>query len=231
MAPARTPYPPPNRQAWTSSGNSWCTPARSCQPSASGVASSYASNTRGRWGSPNRASIARSVSRWPPCAAGSITQTRCSVPHRTLPFQRSPCSRAGGSSGTRSASRATTPSTRWASSSPIRPRSRASLRYGSTRRCPKNSAQVGADLLRSGRRAMKPSASPPNAVAPAWWVAARARPKPDAASADGRPGSTQRRIRQPSSAASTVGNRRRPPPPRARPGQRTRWRRTAAARC
>ena len=31
-----------------------------------------------------------------------MTQTRCSVPHRTLPFQRSPCRRAGGSSGTRS---------------------------------------------------------------------------------------------------------------------------------
>ena len=51
-----------------------------------------------RWGQPNRASIARSVSRWPPCAAGSISQAP-SVDHSTLPDQRSPCSRAGGSGG------------------------------------------------------------------------------------------------------------------------------------
>ncbi len=37
---ARAPYPPPNRQAWTSSGKSWCTPMRSSQPSASGETSS-----------------------------------------------------------------------------------------------------------------------------------------------------------------------------------------------
>ena len=52
---------------------------------------------------------------------------------------------------------------------------------------------------------MNPSVSPPYVAAPAWWVAARARPKAVAASAEGRPGSTQRRIRQPSSAASTSG--------------------------
>ena len=36
--------------------------------------SAYASSTRGRCGSPNSASIARSASRWPPYAAGSITR-------------------------------------------------------------------------------------------------------------------------------------------------------------
>ena len=43
---------------------------------------------------------------------------------------------------------------------------------------------------------MKPSASPPYDAAPAAWVAARARPKAVAASAEALPGSTQRRIRQ-----------------------------------
>ena len=37
---ARAPYPPPNRQACTSSGKSWWTPTRSAQPSASGETSS-----------------------------------------------------------------------------------------------------------------------------------------------------------------------------------------------
>lgn len=37
---ARAPYPPPNRQACTSSGKSWWSPTRSAQPSASGDASS-----------------------------------------------------------------------------------------------------------------------------------------------------------------------------------------------
>ena len=36
MPAAREPYPPPNMQACTSSGNSWCRGSRSSQPSASG---------------------------------------------------------------------------------------------------------------------------------------------------------------------------------------------------
>ena len=84
--------------ACTSSGCSWCSATRSRQPSARGHASSYAARTRPRCGSPNRPSIARSVSRWPPCAAGS-TSTAPSWPHSTLPDHRSPCRRAGGSAG------------------------------------------------------------------------------------------------------------------------------------
>jgi hypothetical protein len=52
---------------------------------------------------------------------------------------------------------------------------------------------------------MKPSSSSPYAGAPAPCVAASARPKPMAASTEGRPGSTHRRITQPSSTASTSG--------------------------
>jgi MFS family permease len=37
---ARAPYPPPKRQAWTSSGNSWWTPTLASQPSPSGETSS-----------------------------------------------------------------------------------------------------------------------------------------------------------------------------------------------
>ena len=52
-------------------------------------------------GSRTSASIARSVSRWPPCAAGSMSTTPSGV-HITLPLHRSPCSRAGGSSSSKS---------------------------------------------------------------------------------------------------------------------------------
>ena len=70
-------------QACTSSGNSWCRATRSSQPSASGLTSSYASSTRGSCGQPNSASIARSLSRCPPYAAGSISQTRrVQAPHQ-----------------------------------------------------------------------------------------------------------------------------------------------------
>ena len=54
-------------------------------------------------GVPNSRSIARSTSRWPPYAAGSIRYGRPSAPASTLPRQRSPCSRAGGSGGPASA--------------------------------------------------------------------------------------------------------------------------------
>ena len=54
-----------------------------------------------RNGQPNRASIARSVSRWPPDAAGSMSTAPSGV-HCRLPFQRSPWMRAGGSSSSRS---------------------------------------------------------------------------------------------------------------------------------
>ena len=47
-----------------------------------------------RCGAPKRASIARSVSRWPPCAAGSISAPRPSG-QSTLPDQRSPWMRLG----------------------------------------------------------------------------------------------------------------------------------------
>ena len=43
--------------------------------------------------------MARSVSRWPPCAAGSTSQPR-PPDHSTLPVHRSPWIRAGGSAGT-----------------------------------------------------------------------------------------------------------------------------------
>ena len=42
--------------------------------------------------------MARSNSRWPPCAAGSMSQLRPRWSTSRLPAQRSPCSRAGGSS-------------------------------------------------------------------------------------------------------------------------------------
>ena len=84
-------------------------------------------------------SMARSTSRCPPYAAGSTNETRPgplpgpvgpvgSMPQSTLPFQRSPCSRAGGSSGTRSASFGMTASIVAAWASVTAPRSRASLR-------------------------------------------------------------------------------------------------------
>ncbi len=69
-------------------------------PPRSGAARSYAASTSSRNGQPKRASIARSVSRWPPCAAGSMSTTP-SDDHSTLPFQRSPCIRAGGSSSSK----------------------------------------------------------------------------------------------------------------------------------
>ncbi len=84
----------------------------------------------GRCGSPKRDSIARSASRWPPYAAGSITRITPSRLHSTLPFHRSPCRRDGGSSGSRSAKRPMTASIASASVSEAAPRSRASLRYG-----------------------------------------------------------------------------------------------------
>ena len=53
---------------------------------------------RSRYGAPNSASIARSVSRCPPCAAGSMSQPR-PPDHSTLPDQQSPWIRLGGSGG------------------------------------------------------------------------------------------------------------------------------------
>ena len=60
--------------------------------------------TSAKCGQPNSASIARSVSRCPPCAAGSISTAPSGV-HITLPLHRSPCSRAGGSSSSKSPAR------------------------------------------------------------------------------------------------------------------------------
>ena len=48
---------------------------------------------------PNSRIIARSNSRWPPCAAGSTSQLRPPAPTTRLPAQRSPWRRAGGSGG------------------------------------------------------------------------------------------------------------------------------------
>ena len=75
---------------------------RSRQPAASGVTSWYAASSRDSSRQPKRSSMARSVSRWPPCAAGSTSQPRPPA-HSTLPLHRSPCSRAGGSAGPASA--------------------------------------------------------------------------------------------------------------------------------
>ena len=54
---------------------------------------------------PNSRSIARSTSRWPPYAAGSIRYGRPPALASTFPPQRSPCSRAGGSGGPASSGR------------------------------------------------------------------------------------------------------------------------------
>src|SRR4051794_10249039 len=67
---------------------------------------------------------------------------------------------------------------------------------------------------------MKPSASPPYDGAPAAWVAASAVPNDAAASADTLPGSTQRRIRHPSSTPRTSGTGT-PPSAAASPSQRS----------
>src|SRR3954467_11325477 len=67
---------------------------------------------------------------------------------------------------------------------------------------------------------MKPSASPPYVGAPEAWVAASPWPNDPAASADTLPGSTQRRIRHPSSTPRTSGTGT-PPSAAASPSQRS----------
>src|SRR3954468_16528607 len=142
-ATAGAPEPPPNRTACASSGKSWCSATRSRHPGASGHSASYPARTAARCGRPNSASIARSVSRWPPWAAGSISTASAPPPaardHSTLPDHRSPWSRAGRSpgspvrSGSPASSRAHAASTTRAPFAPSAPRSRAARRYGSTR--------------------------------------------------------------------------------------------------
>jgi hypothetical protein len=60
-------------------------------------ADSYAERMRSRYGAPKRSSIARSVIRCPPCAAGSMRTNPVAVT-KTLPDHRSPWMRAGGAS-------------------------------------------------------------------------------------------------------------------------------------
>ena len=87
-----------------------------------------------RCGAPNSASMARSVSRWPPWAAGSMSQPR-PADHSTLPDQQSPWMRLGGSRGPASSLiRPVTVSTSRTSAGPSVPASAARRRYGSTRR-------------------------------------------------------------------------------------------------
>ena len=135
-------------------------------------------------GAPNSRSIARSISRWPPYAAGSISRGRPSRP-------RARCRSTGRRAGARAAragrpapaaarSRARSrPRRRPAARRGRRPRA-AAARAGARRRTPGQSSPV------AGGSSTAPSRSPPygapgggapNAGAPAAWT--RARPRPE----------------------------------------------------
>ncbi len=135
-----------------------------------------------------------------------MSQTLPSEPQTMLPDQRSPWMRAGGSVGTGEIVDAT-----------HRGLDRRGLVDGQ-RLTVDGSAYVGHDPargeeLRPGRqRAVGQGSEPDEAVlgaaersAPAWWVAARARPNRSATSVVGLPGSIQSSTRQSSATASTLG--------------------------
>ena len=162
-------------------------------------------------GQPNRASIARSVSRWPPDAAGSISTAPSGV-HCTLPFQRSPWMRAGGSPSSRS---------------PEASRSHAS----------RTSAQVGAADRRrappparrraapAGPRRRRPRRGQPSGrVGRAWFA--------DERRAASTPPAAPRTPRRPRRASSRAPRRTRPRPPGsgARPARAPRGRSARAPR-
>ena len=103
---------------------------------------------------PKRASMARSVSRCPPCAAGSTSHGRPSASHSRFPDHRSPWMRAGGSGGpARSASRSHSRSMTAAPSAGSR---RPSRTNGRTRRSAQNVGQSSAGVLAIGSGPMKP---------------------------------------------------------------------------
>ncbi|CAM5311045.1 hypothetical protein SALBM217S_01119 [Streptomyces griseoloalbus] len=126
-----------------------------------------------------------------------MTRTLPSAPHSTLPFHRSPCSRAGGSAGpARSGSRAQTRSTTSASPASSVPASTARRRYGSTRCSAYQTGQSSPVTLRIGASPMNASTGPPgggapNAGAPAACRPASSRPNRSAVSRPGRPSATR----------------------------------------
>ena len=133
--------------------------------------------------------MARSVSRWPPCAAGSMSQPR-PPDHSTFPAQQSPWIRLGGSAGPASEPiRSTTSSTSRASSGRSAPASTARIRNGSSLRCAYHCGQSAASgVLSSGRLAMNPGHGAPKPSAPAACSRARSVPNWKAASGVAGPG-------------------------------------------
>ena len=113
--------------------------------------------------------MARSVSRWPPCAAGSISQPR-PPDHSTFPDQQSPCIRLGGSAGPAScAIRLATVSTRARRPRSACPRPWPAGRRAAAAGCAYHSGHESAapGALGSGRPAMNPGHGAPKLSAPA----------------------------------------------------------------
>ena len=181
-------------------------------------------------GRPKSRSMARSTSRWPPCAAGSMSRARPSAPASTLPPHRSPCSRAGGSGGPASSGRrAATASTarRPAASRPACGSTREQAVLG-VERGPVVGLRAGqVDASRAaGRRAARRAARRRSAGAPAACSAARSRPSRSSPAASSRPASihaSARRRGGASCTASTSGTAapaaRQPPQPRGLRGE------------
>ena len=201
-------------------------------------------------GEPNSRSIARSTSRWPPYAAGSISHARPSRPQRTFPLQRSPCRRAGGSGGPASSAHARA----HALDGPVAEAGEAGVREQrqqaplGVERGPVGRGSLGSesDARRSGGRAAARRAAPapprrraarrrPRAArrtssAPAAWISAS--PAPNAAGSPRPPSSTQSSTSTSSATPSTSGHAQRarlgrasaapPPRPRTRPARRPR---------
>ena len=153
--------------------------------------------------------MARSVSRCPPCAAGSTRCTRPSAAQSMLPDHRSPCSRAGGSGGPASSSIRSTHGVdrcRVVGGRSRRGRGRPAgrARPGGSRRTPARSSvgavgqRRGADEAVAARRRTRGA---PARVGGGQLAAEAARP-PRPSGGRSRPSAT---TRQSSSTASTSG--------------------------